>query len=109
MTFVSPYNDPEIIAGQATIGIELLEQLTDLDVVLVPVGGGGLISGIAGYLKSINKDIEVIGCQPINSAIMFESIKQGKIVTIDSSDTISDGQLEELKRIQSLLIFVRSM
>ena len=91
VVFVSPYNDPEIIAGQSTIGIELLEQLTDIDVVLAPVGGGGLISGIAGYLKSINKNIEVIGCQPINSAIMFESIKQGKIVTIGSSETISDG------------------
>ncbi len=91
VVFVSPYNDSEIIAGQATIGIELLEQLADTDVVLVPVGGGGLISGIAGYLKSVNKNIEVIGCQPINSAIMNESIKQGKIVTIESLDTISDG------------------
>jgi threonine dehydratase len=91
VVFVSPYNDSEIIAGQATIGIELLEQLADIDVVLVPVGGGGLISGIGGYLKSINKNIEVIGCQPVNSAIMFESIKQGKIVTLDSLDTISDG------------------
>lgn len=91
VAFVSPYNDPEIIAGQATIGIELLEQLSDIDIVLVPVGGGGLISGIAGYLKSINKNIEVIGCQPINSAIMFESIEQGKIVIIDSLETISDG------------------
>lgn len=89
--FISPYNDPKIIAGQATIGIELMDQLKDIDVVLVPVGGGGLISGIAGYLKSINKNIEVIGCQPANSAIMYESIKQGKIVTIDSLDTISDG------------------
>ncbi len=89
--FVSPYNDPEIIAGQATIGIELLEQLAGIDVVLVPVGGGGLISGIAGYLKSINKNIEVIGCQPNNSAVMYESIKQGKIVNIKSLDTISDG------------------
>lgn len=91
VVFVSPYNDSEIIAGQATIGIELLEQLADIDVVLVPVGGGGLISGIGGYLKSINTNIEVIGCQPVNSAIMFESIKQGKIVTLDSLDTISDG------------------
>ncbi|MCK4895792.1 MAG: threonine/serine dehydratase [Candidatus Heimdallarchaeota archaeon] len=91
VVFISPYNDPEIIAGQSTIGIELLEQLTDIDIVLVPVGGGGLISGIGGYLKSINKNIEVIGCQPVNSAIMFESIKQGKIITMDSSDTISDG------------------
>ena len=91
VVYVSPYNDTEIIAGQATIGIELLEQLADIDVVLVPVGGGGLISGIGGYLKSINKNIEVIGCQPVNSAIMFESIKQGKIVALDSTDTISDG------------------
>ena len=91
VVFVSPYNDPEIIAGQATIGIEIFEQLAGIDVVLVPVGGGGLISGLAGYLKSINKNIEVIGCQPINSAVMYESIKQDRIVNIESLDTISDG------------------
>ena len=60
--FISPYNDPKIIGGQGTIGIELLRQMDNLDAVLVPVGGGGLISGIAGYLKAVNKNIEIIGC-----------------------------------------------
>ncbi|MBY8999404.1 MAG: threonine/serine dehydratase [Candidatus Heimdallarchaeota archaeon] len=91
LPYISPYNDPQIVAGQATIGIELMEQLKDIDVVLVPVGGGGLISGIAGYLKSIDKNIKIIGCQPINSAVMYESIKAGKIIVKESLDTISDG------------------
>ncbi len=91
LVYVSPYNDPHIVAGQATIGLELIDQLPDVDIVLVPVGGGGLISGIAGYLKSINAKIKVIGCQPINSHVMYESIKMGQIVDLKSLDTISDG------------------
>ena len=62
-----------------------------MDAVLVPVGGGGLISGIAGYLKSVNPDIEIIGCQPQNSAVMYESIKAGRILEMESKPTISDG------------------
>ena len=91
LTFISPYNDPKIIAGQATVGFELMEQAESIDVVLVPVGGGGLISGIAGYLKSINNGVKIVGCQPLNSPVMYESIKQGKIVSMDSLATISDG------------------
>jgi len=91
LVYVSPYNDPHIVAGQATIGIEIIEQLPNIDVILVPVGGGGLISGIAGYLKSINEKITVIGCHPMNSRVMYESVKQGKIVDMESLDTISDG------------------
>ena len=95
--FISPYNDPHIIGGQGTVGVEIKSQMNALcpgrkiDTVLVPVGGGGLISGIAGYLKSIDKHIEIIGCQPENSAVMFESIKAGKIISMDSKPTISDG------------------
>ena len=91
LSYVSPYNDPKIVAGQATIGIELKDQLKNIDVVLVPIGGGGLISGIAGYLKSVDNNIKIIGCQPSNSAVMYESIKKGEIVIMESLDTISDG------------------
>ncbi len=91
MTYISPYNDIKVIAGHGTIGIELMNQLGDLDVVLIPVGGGGLISGIAGFLKSIRKDIKVIGCQPLNSPVMYESIKAGRIVDIEVKPTIADA------------------
>ena len=91
LTYVPPYNDPQIIGGQGTIGIELLKQVPDIDCVLVPVGGGGLIAGIAGCLKSVNRKIEIIGCQPENSAVMYESIKAGHILDLASKPTISDG------------------
>ncbi len=91
LQYISPYNDLKIIGGQATIGIELRRQIENINTVLVPVGGGGLISGIAGYLKSIDKNIEIIGCQPENSAVMYESIKAGKIVEIESKPTLSDA------------------
>ena len=90
-TYISPYNDPEIIAGQGTIGIELIKQLPKMDVVIVPVGGGGLISGIAGYLKNKNSKIKIIGVQPENSSVMYQSLKAGKILKIESKPTLSDG------------------
>ncbi|MFW9903294.1 MAG: threonine/serine dehydratase [Candidatus Thorarchaeota archaeon] len=89
--FISPYNDPEIIGGQGTIGLELTRQIAKIDVILVTIGGGGLISGIAGYLKSLNSGVEIIGCLPNNSAVMYESIKAGKIVDMESKPTLSDG------------------
>jgi len=89
--FISPYNDLQIIGGQGTIGIELLRQMDKLDAVLVPVGGGGLISGIAGYLKAMHKRIEIIGCQPQNSAVMHASIQAGKILELESKPTLADG------------------
>ena len=91
LTFVSPYNDYDIISGQGTIGVEILEQNSNIDTVFITVGGGGLISGISSYIKSINPDIKVIGCSPINSSIMINSIKEGKIVNTESKDTLSDG------------------
>jgi len=89
--FISPYNDPKIIGGQGTIGIELFRQIEKLDAVLVPVGGGGLISGIAGYLKAVEKRIEIIGCQPENSAVMHASIQAGEILELESKPTLADG------------------
>ncbi len=89
--YIPPYNDLKIIGGQGTIGIELKKQLEKIDAVLVPVGGGGLISGIAGYLKSLDENIEIIGCLPENSPVMYESIKAGKIIEMESKPTLSDG------------------
>jgi len=91
LTFISAYNDPQIIGGQGTIGIELERQIPDVECVLSPVGGGGLIAGIAGYLKTENSDIEIIGCQPEKSAVMYASIKAGRILDLESEPTISDG------------------
>jgi threonine dehydratase len=91
LIWVSPYNDPQIIGGQGTIGIEIARQAEAIDAVLVPVGGGGLIGGIAGYLKSIDPSIEIIGCQPENSAVMCESVRVGRILDLPSKPTISDG------------------
>lgn len=89
--FISSYNDPQIIAGQGTIGIELLQQQPDLDTIYVAVGGGGLISGIGGYLKSQNAAIRVVGCLPLNSPVMYESIRAGHIVDMECKPTLSDG------------------
>ena len=89
--YVSPYNDSLVVAGQGTIGLELNEQIMELDSVIVPVGGGGLIGGIASYLKNVNDDIKIYACQPKNSAVMHESIKVGHIIEMESKPTLSDG------------------
>lgn len=91
VTFISPYNDLEIIAGQGTIGVELLKQLPNLDTIFISVGGGGLISGIASYLKHYKTNIKVIGCWPENSPVMSECIKAGEIFNVPEKNTISDG------------------
>jgi threonine dehydratase len=96
--WISPYNDPEVVHGQGTVAVELLEQVEGIDAVLVPVGGGGLISGVAGYLKAVVPSIEVIGCQPVNSCVMYESIEAGGILEIESLPTISDGTAGGIER-----------
>ncbi len=90
-TYVSPYNDPYVIAGQGTIGAEIESQCDGLDVIIISVGGGGLIGGIAGFLKSIWPHIHVVGCSPENSAVMIHSIKAGKVLDLSSKPTLSDG------------------
>ncbi len=91
MTYVAPYNDPLVIAGQGTIGFELEKQLKDMDVVFVPIGGGGLISGIGGYLKETFPNIKIMGCLPENSPVMAECVKAGKIINMEVKPTISDA------------------
>ncbi len=89
--WISPYNDPDVVAGQGTIGVELMEQMETIDAVIVPVGGGGLISGIAAYLKAVNPSITVIACQPLNSCVMCRSVEAGRVVEMTSLPTLSDA------------------
>ena len=90
-TFIHPFDDENVIAGQGTIGLELLDQLPELDAVIVPVGGGGLISGVAFALKSLNPDIKVYGVQASGAPSMVTSIEHGKIECLDTVSTIADG------------------
>lgn len=89
--YISPYNDVDVVAGQGTIAIEILMALDKLDVVCVPVGGGGLISGVASALKRIAPHVKVIGCQPEVSDVMRQSVEAGKVVSMPWLDTLSEG------------------
>ncbi|MGR3344021.1 MAG: threonine/serine dehydratase [Paracoccaceae bacterium] len=89
--FVSPYSDPDIIAGQGTIGLELAEQCPDLAAVYVCVGGGGLISGIGSYLKARRPDVAIIGCWPENAAALHLCMERGEIYDTPETETLSDG------------------
>ena len=91
MVFLSPYNDEHVIAGQGTCGVEISRQLSPVDAVYIAVGGGGLISGIGAFLKSVNPAVDIVSCQPEASAVMTESIKAGRILDLPSEPTLSDG------------------
>jgi threonine dehydratase len=90
-TFIHPFDDAEVIAGQGTIGLELLEQVPDLEAVVVPVGGGGLIGGIACALKESNPRIRVIGVEPEKLPSMLRAREAGTLVTLSAEATIADG------------------
>ncbi len=90
-TFLHPFNDVEVMAGQGTIGLEILEDLPEADVVLVPIGGGGLIAGIATALKSIKPEIRVIGIQPEIIASTKASLEKGEVVTLPGAKSLADG------------------
>ena len=90
-TFIHPFDDEQVIAGQGTIGLELLEQLPDLDAVVVPIGGGGLISGVAFAIKSLNPKVKVYGVQAAGAPSMLNSIRRHKIQTLAEVSTIADG------------------
>ncbi|TYP95544.1 L-threonine ammonia-lyase [Fodinibius salinus] len=96
--YVSPYNDRQIIAGQGTIGIEILEELSDVDNILATVGGGGLISGIGTYIKHQSAGTKIIGCQPENSPEMTMSVRTGEYQEITSKPTLSDGSAGGFER-----------
>ncbi|PAB59833.1 threonine ammonia-lyase [Anaeromicrobium sediminis] len=90
-TFIHPFNDMDVIYGQGTIGLEILEELEDADAVLVPIGGGGLISGISLAIKSINPNIRVIGVEPEGATTLKTSLMNGKVTELDRVQTIADG------------------
>ncbi|MCR4863237.1 MAG: threonine ammonia-lyase [Ruminococcus sp.] len=90
-TFIHPFDDENVIAGQGTIGLELLEQIPDMDAVIVPIGGGGLISGVAFAIKSLNPKIKVYGVQAAGAPSMYNSVKDGEIERLESVSTIADG------------------
>lgn len=90
-TIAHPFNDPYVIAGQGTIALEILEQMPDLEQVTVPVGGGGLISGIAIAIKSLRPDIRIIGVQTLNVPSMYASVGMSEIETISDRETVADG------------------
>ncbi len=91
MTLIHPFDDDEVIAGQGTIGLEILNQLEDVDIVLCPVGGGGLVSGVAFAIKSLNPHVKVYGVQAENAASMATSMQKGEQVTLPSVKTFADG------------------
>lgn len=90
-TFVHPFDDELVIAGQGTIGLEIIEQLPDVDAVIVPIGGGGLISGVAVALKTLKPDIKIYGVQAAGAPSMEVSVKENKIIRLPSVSTIADG------------------
>jgi threonine dehydratase len=89
--FISPYNDLDVMAGQGTIAVELLQQLGHVDAVLVAVGGGGLIGGIGTYLKSASPNTETVACWPCNSPVLYECINAGQILEVAEQPTISES------------------
>lgn len=90
-TFIHPFDDENVIAGQGTIGLEIMDELADVDVVVGAIGGGGLLSGVAFAIKSLNPNVKVYGVQAEGAPSMYESIKQGKPVCLDKVSTIADG------------------
>src|SRR5207248_8659280 len=89
-TLVHPYDDPDVMAGQGTVGLEIVEDLPDVDVVIVPVGGGGLVSGIATAVKGAKPDTRVVAIEPELSNALHESLKAGEPVTVEPR-SIADG------------------
>lgn len=90
-TYVSPYNDPYVVAGQGTIGVELERQLPDLDAIFIATGGGGLISGVGSYLRHRAPRAEIVGCWPENSAVLYECLKAGRILDVAEKPTLSES------------------
>ena len=98
--FVHPFDDIDVIEGQGTIALEILEEMPDAEVIVVPIGGGGLISGIAAAAKMIKPDIKIIGVEPSGAASATEALKKNKVVTLPEANTIADGTA--VKRIGDL-------
>jgi threonine dehydratase len=91
LTYIHPFNDLRVATGQGTISYEIFSDLPDVNVILVPIGGGGLASGVATYAKILNPGVKVIGVEPVGAASMKASLEAGKVVTLPTVDTIADG------------------
>lgn len=91
LTFIPPFDDLDVIEGQGTIGLEIMKDLNYVDYVIVPVGGGGLIAGVAKCIKQLSPLVKVIGVEPTSAASMQESVKRSKVIKLDGVDTIADG------------------
>lgn len=89
--YISPYNDPDVIAGQGTVGVELARRCPALDAVFIAVGGGGLVSGIASYLKAVRPGIRIVGCWPEHAPALYENLRAGRIASVPEKPTLSDG------------------
>ncbi len=90
-TYIPPFNDLDVSTGQGTIGYEILKDLPDVDIILVPIGGGGLSAGVSTLVKMLNPHVRVIGVEPAGAASMKASIEKGEVVTLNKVDTIADG------------------
>ena len=91
LTMVHPFDDPHVVAGQGTIGLEILDDLPEVDVVFVPIGGGGLISGIATAVKLKKPAVKIVGVEPIGASAMWQSLQRKAVVNLDKIDTIAEG------------------
>jgi threonine dehydratase len=89
--FISPYSDPDVIAGQGTIALELHQQLRDIDAIFVAAGGGGLIGGIGAYMKAASPKTEIIGCWPENSPVLCRCLEAGRILDVPEQPTLSES------------------
>jgi len=98
--YIHPFDDEKVIEGQATVGYEILNQLEKIDYIILPIGGGGLASGVSAIVKHINSKIKIIGVEPMGAASMNEAIKQNKVVTLDKIDNFVDGAA--VKRVGNL-------
>ena len=98
MVYLSPYNDPAVVTGQGTVALELVRQVGGLDAVFVALGGGGLISGIGGYLKAVDPDVRIVACSPENSPVMHESLRAGRILELETAPTLSDSTAGGVER-----------
>jgi threonine dehydratase len=91
LTFVHPFDDFDIMAGQGTVGLEIVEQVPEFDAVVAGIGGGGLISGVATAIKSLRPDVKVYGVEPAGAAAMRRSLDEGRALRLDRIETIADG------------------
>jgi threonine dehydratase len=91
LTYIHPFDDLQLIAGQGTVGLEIMEDCPDADVIVVPIGGGGLISGVALGAKSVNPKVKIVGVESSGAPGMFNSVQAGKVVTLDVVDCVIDG------------------